>query len=35
MTRWVSDLKGDRPKREVHAPHERCDLICSDLPKVL
>jgi hypothetical protein len=35
LTRWVSDLKGDCPKREVLALHERCDLICPDLPKVL
>jgi hypothetical protein len=35
LTRWVSVLKGDCPKREVHALHERCDLICPDLPKVL
>ena len=27
LTRWVSDLKGDCPKRDVHALHERCDLI--------
>ena len=35
MTRWVSDLKGDCPKRDVHALHQRCDLICPDLSKVL
>ena len=35
LTRWVSDLKGDCPKREVHALHERCDVICPDLSKVL
>jgi hypothetical protein len=35
LTRWASDLKGDCPKRDVHALHERCDLICPDLPKVL
>ena len=35
LTRWVSDLKGDCPKRALHALHERCDLICPVLPKVL
>lgn len=35
LTKWVSDLRGDCPKRDVHALHERCDLICPDLPKVL
>jgi hypothetical protein len=35
LTRWVSDLKGDCPKRDVHAQHQRCDLICPDLPRVL
>jgi hypothetical protein len=28
-------FNGDCPKRDVHALHERCDLICLDLPKVL
>ena len=23
------------PKRDAHSMHERCDLICPDLPKVL
>jgi hypothetical protein len=31
----VSDLKGDCPKRDVHALHERCDLRCPDLSKAL
>jgi hypothetical protein len=35
MSKWVSDLKGDCPKRNAHQLHERCDLICPDLPKVL
>src|SRR5262245_16514851 len=34
LTRWVSDLKGDCPKREVPALYERCDLICPDLRKM-
>ena len=29
------ELKGDRPKRDAPQLHERCDLICPDLPKVL
>jgi len=35
MTKWMSDLKGDCPKRDAPQLHERCDLICPDLPKVL
>jgi hypothetical protein len=35
MSKWLSDLKGDCPKRNAARPHERCDLICPDLPKVL
>jgi hypothetical protein len=35
MTMWVSNLKGDYPKRDAPQLHERCDLICPDLPKVL
>ena len=35
LSKWVSDLKGDCPKREAVSLHERCDLICSDMPKVL
>jgi hypothetical protein len=35
MSKWVSDLKGDCPKRNAHQLHERCDLMCPDLPKVL
>jgi hypothetical protein len=34
MSKWLSDLKGDCPKRNAARPHERCDLICPDLPKV-
>jgi hypothetical protein len=32
MSKWVSGLKGDCPKRDASALHERCDLICPDLP---
>jgi hypothetical protein len=35
MSKWASDLKGDCPKRDAFQMHERCDLICPDLPKVL
>jgi hypothetical protein len=34
MSAWVSDLKGDCPKRDGRLT-DRCDLICPDLPKVL
>jgi len=34
MSNWVSDLRGDCPKRNADRLHERCDLICPDLPKV-
>jgi hypothetical protein len=35
MMKWRELLKGDCPKRDAHNLHERCDLICPDLPKVL
>lgn len=35
MMKWKEMLNGDCPKRNAHALHERCDLICPDLPKVL
>jgi hypothetical protein len=35
MSKWVSDLRGDCPKRNAPQLHERCDLICPDPPKVL
>ena len=35
MSKWVSDLGADCPKRNATQLHERCDLICPDLPKVL
>jgi hypothetical protein len=35
MSKWVSDLRGDCPKRNAPQLHERCDLICPDLPKAL
>jgi len=35
MTKWISDLKADCAQRDVSQLHERCDLICPDLPKLL
>jgi hypothetical protein len=35
MSEWMSELKNDCPKRDVPQLHERCDLICPDLPKVV
>jgi len=28
-------LNGDCPRRDARSMHERCDLLCPDLPKVL
>ena len=33
MSKGVSDLSGDCHKRNAAHLHERCDLICPDLPK--
>jgi hypothetical protein len=30
MTKWLSDLKGDRPNREHPRMQDRCDVICPD-----
>jgi hypothetical protein len=35
MMKWKQQLNGDCPKRDAAQLHERCDLICPDLPKVL
>jgi hypothetical protein len=35
MTKWKEGLSADCPRRDAHALHERCDLVCWDLPKVL
>ena len=35
MGEWMSDLKADCPRRNAPQLHERCDLLCPDLPKVL
>jgi hypothetical protein len=34
MMKWKEQLNGDCPKRDARM-HDRCDLICPDLPKVL
>ena len=33
--KWKEQLNGDCPKRDAQNLHERCDLICPDLPKGL
>jgi hypothetical protein len=35
MMKWKEQLNGDCPRRDEPSLHERCDLICPDLPKVL
>ena len=35
MMKWKEQLNGDCPRCDAHSLHERCDLICPDLPKVL
>ena len=35
MMKWKEQLNGDCPNRDAHGMHERCDLICPDLPRVL
>ena len=35
MMKWKEQLNGDCPRRDARSLHERCDLICPDLPKVL
>jgi hypothetical protein len=35
MMKWKDQLKGDCPKRDAPQLHDRCDLICPDLPKVI
>jgi len=34
MMKWREQLNGDCPKRDSPQLHDRCDLICPDLPKV-
>jgi hypothetical protein len=35
MVEWKELLNSDCPKRDAPQLHDRCDLICPDLPKVL
>ena len=36
MMKWKEQLNGDCPRRrDAQGLHERCDLVCPDLPKVL
>src|SRR5262249_32148795 len=35
MMKWKEQLNSDCPRRDAHSMHERCDLVCPDLPKVL
>jgi hypothetical protein len=35
MMKWKEQLNGDCPGRDAPQLHDRCDLICPDLPKVL
>ena len=35
MMKWREQLSGDCPQRYAPQLHDRCDLICPDLPKVL
>jgi hypothetical protein len=35
MMKWKEQLNADCPRRDAHGLHERCTLVCSDLPKVL
>jgi len=34
MMKWKEQLNGDCPRRDSRL-HDRCDLVCPDLPKVL
>ena len=35
MMKWREMLNADCPKRDTTGLHNRCDLVCPDLPKVL
>jgi hypothetical protein len=35
MMKWKEQINGDCPRRDAPQLHDRCDLICPDLPKVL
>jgi len=34
-TKWLSDLRGDCPKRDIPQLHERCNPFCPDVPRVI
>ena len=35
MMKWREVLNADCPKRDATGLHNRCDLVCPDLPKVV
>jgi hypothetical protein len=35
MMTWREQLSGGCPKRDAPQLHDRCDLICPDLPRVI
>jgi hypothetical protein len=35
MMKWKEQLNGDCSRRDAPQLHERCDLICPELPRVL
>jgi hypothetical protein len=35
LMKWREMLNADCPKRDAHSLHDRCDVVCPDLPKVL
>jgi hypothetical protein len=35
MMKWRNQLNDNCPRRDAPQMHDRCDLICPDLPKVL
>jgi hypothetical protein len=35
MMKWKEQLNGDCPNRDAPQLHDRCDVICPDLPKVV
>jgi hypothetical protein len=35
MMNWKEQIAGDCPNRDAPQLHDRCDLICPDLPKVV
>jgi hypothetical protein len=35
MMKWKEQLNGDCARRDEPSLHERCDLLCPDVPNVL